>query len=291
MKNIETLVEDIYNLFSNQSEWSPNKNNIETFGKRLSEHIASRASEQRGAPYLRLSNLGMPDRKLWFTINRPELSEPLPPEVKIKFLFGDILEELLLFLASEAGHTVEGEQSQVEVNGVKGSIDAIIDGHLIDCKSASSYSFNKFKTNGLRQDDPFGYLSQLGSYLFASKNDSKLKEKDKASFLVIDKQLGKITLDTYTKSEEDFDKIVDQKRKVLESKTPPEEKCYPLKPEGKSGNLKLDTGCSYCPFKWDCWDGLRGFIYSSGPVYLGETVVEPRVTEIDRHNNVVPKEF
>ena len=62
-------------------------------------------------------------------------------------MFGDILEELLLFLAKEAGHTVTGQQDTLSISGVNGHRDAIIDGRLVDVKSASSYSFRKFKNN------------------------------------------------------------------------------------------------------------------------------------------------
>lgn len=285
-KQIETLVADIYGLFSQSSNWTPDPDRVRTFGIKLGEHIANRSSELRGAPSLRLSNLGVPDRKLWFTVNKPELSEPLPPEARIKFLFGDILEELLLFLAEEAGHTVTGQQDTLEINGVKGHRDALVDGRLVDVKSASSYSFRKFESNGLRSDDPFGYLRQLGGYLAGSTDAT---EKDVASFLVIDKTLGKITLDTYPKDDVDYEALVDHKRAVLAEPSPPTQKCYPDEEEGRSGNRKLSVGCSYCSFKHDCWSGLRKFLYSTGPVYLTKVVKEPKVIEVTREGSVVNK--
>lgn len=286
-KDISTLVDDIYSLFQPGNGWTPKKENIEEFGQRLAQHIANRASEDKGTPSLRLSNLGQPDRKLWFSINKHEESEPLPPEARIKFLYGDVLEELLLFLAKEAGHDVRGTQDTVEVNGVIGHRDAVIDGHLVDCKSASSYSFKKFESHGLGEkgSDPFGYLDQLGGYLWASPD----VDQSAASFLVIDKTLGKITLDTYPKNDTDYDKLVEQKRAVLDLKQPPQEKCYDSVPDNKSGNEKLDVACSYCPFKWSCWSDLRCFIYSTGPVYLTKVVREPKVTEVNRNGEVVHK--
>lgn len=285
-KSINTLVPDIYNLFKDDYVWNPDKRRIESFGQNLAKHIANRASETRTHRSFSLSSVGTPDRKFWFAHNRPDLAEPLPPEARIKFLFGDILEELLLFLAKEAGHTVTGQQDEVDINGVKGHRDAVIDGRLVDCKSASSYSFKKFQSNGLRSDDPFGYLPQLGAYLDGSSKDPTVTEKDVASFLVIDKQLGKITLDTYPKSGDNFKEMVDHKKKILELVEPPEQKCYDPVPEGKSGNEKLNVGCSYCAFKWSCWDGLRAFAYSSGPVFLSKVVKEPKVTEITQHGTV-----
>lgn len=286
-KTIETLVADIYNLFTDGNGWSPDQKNVEEFGQRLAHHIANRASEDKGKPTLRLSNLGTPDRKLWYTVNTPELAEPLPPEARIKFLFGDVLEELLLFLAKEAGHTVTGTQDTIEVNGVIGHRDGVIDGHLVDCKSASSYSFKKFEAHALGTpgSDPFGYLSQLGSYHSGSSD----VDRDTASFLVIDKTLGKITLDTWPRSSIDFDKLADEKKKVIAKPTPPETKCYPDVPEGKSGNRKLDVACSYCSFKHTCWGNLRTFYYSSGPVFLTEVSREPKVPEVNTKGDVVHK--
>ena len=285
-KSIDTLVSDIYGLFKNGNGWSPDPERVQKFGLELGQHIANRASEDRGNPTLRLSNLGLPDRKLWYTVNKPHLAEDLPPEARIKFLFGDVLESLLLFLAEEAGHDVRGQQDEIEINGVKGHRDAVIDGRVVDCKSASTYSFRKFESNGLRSDDPFGYLNQLGSYLAGSPD---AVEKDVASFLVIDKTLGKITLDTYPKDDTDYDQLVEHKRSVLALPEPPPEKCYPDEPEGKSGNRKLAVGCSYCPFKHDCWSGLRTFIYSTGPTFLTSVVKEPKVPEVNRHGEIVHK--
>jgi hypothetical protein len=44
-----------------------------------------------------------------------------------------------------------------------GHQDAIIDGVLVDCKSASGVGFDKFKYNKLAEDDPFGYVAQLSA--------------------------------------------------------------------------------------------------------------------------------
>lgn len=285
-KEISTLVEDIYALFSDDN-WTPDEENVKQFGQRLAQHIANRASETKGKPTLRLSNLGYPDRKLWFSVNRQSEAETLPPEARIKFLFGDILEELLLFLAREAGHTVTGTQDTVEVAGVIGHRDAVIDGHLVDCKSASSFSFKKFEDHKLGDEnsDPFGYLDQLGSYHWASTDC----DPDVASFLVIDKTLGKITLDTWPRAQKDFSAVAEHKKSVIALPEPPKEKCYEPIPDGKSGNEKLPVGCSYCSHKWSCWDNLRCFIYSSGPVYLNKVTREPKVPEVNKDGDIIHK--
>lgn len=280
MKQIETLIEDIQTILSPRVSHSFDEENVQAFGQRLASHIRTRLAESRGRPTLRLSNIGTKCwRKLWYLINEPERAEQLPPSAYLKFLFGDILEELLLFLAKEAGHTVEGCQDEIEIGGVKGHRDAIIDGRIVDCKSASSFSFKKFSSNKLREDDPFGYLDQLGSYLEASLEDPRLTDKDVASFLVVDKTLGHLCLDTYPKSDIDYESKINDLKNILSLPEPPP-RAYEQVPEGKSGNKKLGVNCSYCEFKFHCWPNLRVFNYSSGPMFLTEVVKEPKVMEI-----------
>lgn len=277
MPSIDTLVDDIQKLVVDGKEISEDAAN--EFGRRMGNLIRARLSTESPKPTLRLSNLGTPcDRKLYYSVNSPEKGEPLDASAKLKFLFGDILEELLLFLAEEAGHVVEGRQDELSVNGVVGHRDAVIDGRLVDVKSASTYSFKKFKDNGLTSDDPFGYLTQLGSYLSASADDPLVKDKDVASFLVIDKTLGHICLDSYSFERTDLDALVDQKREMLDRPVPPP-RGYSDVPEGKSGNRKLDTSCSYCQFKETCWPGLRTYVYAKGPMFLTKVVREPKVQE------------
>jgi hypothetical protein len=192
----------------------------------------------------------------------------------MKFLFGDILEELLLFLAEEAGHTVTGRQDELVIGGVKGHRDAVVDGVLVDAKSASSFSFKKFKDGLTHDTDSFGYLTQLNSYHQAS-NDV---DKDKMAFLVIDKQLGHIHLDEHKPSKEDYSKLAQYKTAMVQEAIPP--RCYEDEEEGKSGNRKLGTICGYCPFKKKCWPEMRTFLYARGPVYLTRVERLPDVKEV-----------
>jgi hypothetical protein len=150
---------------------------------------------KRGTEVLRFSSLGKKDRQLWYAANKPEAAEELPAKTLFKFLYGDVIEFLLLFLAKEAGHEVTHEQHEVEADGVLGHTDACIDGIPTDCKSASPYSFEKFKDGSFVFDDPFGYIPQLSGYAHA------LDHTDRAGFLVADKVHGGITwaeIDEYT---------------------------------------------------------------------------------------------
>ena len=81
----------------------------------------------------------------------------------------------------------------MEIEGVKGHQDSLIDGVLVDCKSASGRSFEKFKNHNLIHDDPFGYVDQVSAYAQANG-------LDEAAFLAIDKSTGEICLSPLLKS-------------------------------------------------------------------------------------------
>lgn len=284
MANIQTLVADIKRLVDEGKK--VDEENLARFSRACGDAVRSALGDRSRRSVLRMSNLGSPcTRRTWYSIFHPKSAVPLPYDARLKFLFGHILESLLLLLAREAGHDVAGEQTELDLDGVKGHRDAVIDGHLVDVKSASSASFRKFASHGLAEEDDFGYLTQLGVYHQASKDDPVVADKENASFLAIDKTLGKITLDTWPQKGVDYRERVAEVRRDLERKTPPS-RHYPDLPEGSSGNRKLGVACSYCEFKFHCWPGLRTFLYSRGnsyrPVFLTRVVREPKVPEITR---------
>jgi hypothetical protein len=278
MKQIETLVPDIEKLFLEPHKFD--EKNVKEFGQLLATIIASRVNPpERGKPSLRMSNIGTQcDRKLWMSVNKSDSGEGLPFEARMKFLFGDILEALLLFFAVEAGHSVTGAQDELEVEGVIGHRDAVIDGVTVDCKSASTYSFKKFANHLQSDDDSFGYLHQLNSYLQAGLNDPFVLDKERAAFLVVDKTLGHVCLDVHKKTKLDMVGFINRKKKVVSQDVMPH-RGYADEPEGKSGNRKLGMECSYCPFKQSCWPDLRTFYYARGPVHLTKVVREPKVEQ------------
>lgn len=279
MKFLRTLVDDIYDLVS-----SPlgkfKEEDVTSFAHNLAAKLNTRLVEERGAPTLRMSNLGTPcKRQLWYKVNKPELAEALSPATKMKFLLGDIVEEFLFFLAKQAGHDVQNEQMEVELNGVKGHIDGTIDGVIVDSKSASTFSFQKFKDGKLKYDDPFGYIDQMGGYLKATEGDSRVKVKDKGAFLVIDKQHGHLALDVHPAPSKDYGKLIEDTKKILAKPSPPPREFQDV-PEGKSGNRRLGTNCSYCDFKNECWPNLQVYLYAKGPTFFTNVEREPRVDKV-----------
>lgn len=281
MKTIDTLVEDIEAVIKGNGGWT------KTISKLMADNIADMAGNrfgQRQEPrgYLSLSSIGTPcERKLWYKVNKTEQSEELPANALLKFFFGDMIEELVLALARAAGHRVEGCQDRLDVHGIKGHRDAVIDGVTIDVKSASPMSFKKFKSGELCNDDPFGYISQLSSYVYAGKDDPLVEDKARGGFLVVDKVNGSLCLDVYDFSNQMENKEGEMQRaKNIVAGEMPDRKFEPVPQSKTSPNTKLPTMCSYCDFKKTCWPELRTFIYSNGPVFLVDVVNEPDVYEV-----------
>jgi len=274
-KTLDTLVEDIYELFDPTKDHELNEKNLDDFAHNVRDLLQSRfaaARSDRGT--LRFSNLGRPDRQLWYMAR--EKGEDFSRKTLFKFLYGDIIEQLLLLLVKEAGHTVTDEQKELEVDGVLGHIDAVIDGVTVDVKSASPMSYTKFANGSLYENDPFGYIGQISGYA------SVLTPETGGAFLAFDKVHGDICLLKVGPSianEYGVEARIKHLKQVVKSDDIPD-RCYSDELDGKSGNRKLGTQCSYCAFKEPCWPGLRTFLYSGKPRFLTEVVRTPDVPEV-----------
>lgn len=275
-KTLDTLVEDVYQLFDPNKGHEPSEENLETFAQNIKETLRLRLAQRENVrDPLRFSSLGKTDRQIWHMAHGTE-QEELSSKTFFKFLYGDVIEQLVLFLVKEAGHTVEREQEEVEVDGVKGHIDAIVDGVVVDVKSASPFSFKKFKDQTVFEDDPFGYIPQISGYA------NVLTPGESSAFLAFDKVHGDLcvmhvpaSISQHYRPEDRIAHLKD----VISSPVPPN-LCHADVKDGESGNRKLGTECSYCPFKRSCFPDLRTFIYSSGPRYLTRVERVPNVPEV-----------
>ena len=282
MKTTDNVVQDIYALMESK-EADPSVDveaEIEKFGEGIKELMRTEFGREKREDNrkLRLSNIGRTDRYLWNHFNGTD-GEKLLPHTYIKFMYGHLIEEMLLFLTRMAGHTVTDEQKVCKVEGVVGHMDCKIDGVVTDVKSASSFGFKKFKDGSLVDDDSFGYIDQIKAYAHDCG-------ETQVGWLTMDKANGHLTYLKYdlenTDSEKLKEPIVDRVKhiKQLVEGDEPTEYCYDPVPDGKSGNMKLAIGCSYCQFKEHCYPNMRVFKYSFGPKFLVDVVNEPRVEEI-----------
>lgn len=275
MPDLSTLPEDIYRLFDESVNHEPSEENLDRLCSDFRDLIRRRlAAAPTSRDVLRFSALGRPDRQLWYASR--EAPENLSGKTQLKFLYGDLIECVALFLAKEAGHTVEREQEELEVDGVKGHIDAVIDGVTVDVKSASPQGYAKFANGRLFDDDPFGYISQISSYASIATPGRG------GAFLAMDKVHGDLCVLNVGASVTDSMDVsarVDHLREVIKSDVAPE-RCYPDEADGASGNRKLCTQCSYCAWNKKCWPGLRTFLYSGRPRHLTRVEREPNVPEL-----------
>lgn len=281
MSSITTLIDDIYAVIRGEGGWDRAVSKY--LGDTISEVAYQRfhkVPEPRG--YLSLSAIGTPcPTKLWRKVNTPGDGEPLNAETLGTFFYGDLLEALVIALAKASGHDVQGEQDKLDVHGIKGHRDCIIDGMTIDVKSASSYSFTKFANHQLREDDPFGYISQLSSYVYAGKDDPRVIDKTKGAFLVVKKDRFKLCLDEYDFTEELKSKEAEMEAaKALVAGPIPDYRVPPVPQSKTSPNEMLSIQCSYCEFHRKCFPEARAFLYSTGKTYLTKVVSEPKVTEL-----------
>ena len=288
----DTLVDDIYRMIDTKEipDGVPIEQVINDFGENVKQILRNNITESKfDKRKLRMSNIGKKDRQLWYSYNGYK-GEELMPHTRIKFLYGHLIEEMVLALTKLAGHDVTHEQKQVEVQGIKGSMDCKIDGVLTDVKSASPYGFKKFKDGSLINDDPFGYVDQIKGYAHAENTTD-------VGWLVMDKTNGHLTYLKYDMADEsqwywaklNFFSIVERIKciKNIVKLSKPPKRCYEPVPDGKSGNMKLPVGCSYCAYKYECLDGLRTFIYANGPRYLVEVENLPNVIDVDKDGNKV----
>jgi hypothetical protein len=297
-QNIGNLTLDIYNVLDQTVEHTPNGELAAGYAMRIGGEFA-KATLKRDKPRekgrLWASDLGKECmRQQWYKFNMPEAGAGLTGNTKFKFLYGNILEEAVLYMAEEAGHDVKELQSPVKATvershgadwELSGRIDAVIDGVLVDVKSTSSYGFQRYKYGIDATNDSFGYLWQLGYYKHFSEFESSDTEQ---GFVWIDKQNGHIKYSACTVPSKAA--ILERANNIADAVEQPTaedtDRLYSPEPYGKSGNHCLPMSCSYCDFKKECWKdsnsgrGLRTFQYNHKPIHFTEIVREPKVTEI-----------
>jgi len=118
-------------------------------------------------------------------------------------------------------------------------------------------------------------LQQLAAYKVAGGADGTRT----GAFLAVDKSSGEIHLDDHEDlPTEDIPGIIARAKQAVSLPEPPA-RGYKDEEDGKSGNRKLGTTCSYCQWKATCWPGIRGYAYSGGPRFLTNVSREPDVPE------------
>jgi len=283
LKSIYTLQTDIEELLKTKG-WMSNG-----LAEELGRSIAGTLNNQFNAlrqPSLRLSQMGPKCPKaLWYSIHHPELAEPVQPWAQAKFSFGHFWEAYAIMLTKAAGHEVSHEQHECELNGVKGHIDGIVDGCLVDYKSCSSRQFQKYKANQLEGDDPFGYLDQLDGYTTSLRKESFLTVKDKGYIIAVHRDMGHIHVYEHRVRDTIRERVEAYKR-IVDNSNIPECTCATTS-QGSGGNIILGTTASYSAQKWTCFPELKCFLYKNGPVYFVKGRPRDALREVDKDGNTV----
>lgn len=282
-KQIDTLVEDIYRTVLNGcSDVKATKFSIEA-GAAIESILCERMTSKRKPPMLkdkvlRMSSAGRPClRQQWYSFREKMFPpEPMRPEVLIKFMFGDMIEALVVFLSKCAGHRVTDQQKELVrelPNGwtVIGHADGKWDHEPCDVKSASTYAMNKFRSGDLG-DDAFGYQAQLDLYREAFRAEN-------ASWLAVDKQHGYIVRCKSEPQDVRDDDLVNLTDALDSDEIP--DRIDTGTDLQTNGNVHLRPVCSYCQYKRHCYPALRAFKYSQKVVFMPHIEKEPKVPEVD----------
>jgi hypothetical protein len=96
----DTLVDDIYRMIDTKeiADGVPVEQVINDFGENVKQILRNNITESKfDKRKLRMSNIGKKDRQLWYSYNGYK-GEELMPHTRIKFLYGHLIEEMILAL-------------------------------------------------------------------------------------------------------------------------------------------------------------------------------------------------
>jgi hypothetical protein len=240
---------------------------------------------------LRLSGIGKCLRGQAYTMHGHKPNQPAP-QAKMKFLYGDIVEALVVILAKHAGVLLSDEQKEVHLEDVMGHIDGIVlhddIKYLFECKSMSEQSFKRFVQVGM-SDDPFGYVSQANSYAYALGLDHIVWVGVCKSTGKMHEEIRKVDTDLAKRTIENIRRLKSCRNPTQFDRFPAKEETFGRKTkkngmDNRTGNILLDTGCGYCNHNRTCWGSevtlfLRGktFKHYVGDIVHGEWTAGGRI--------------
>tara|TARA_R110000824_G_scaffold395557_1_gene596298 strand:+ start:129 stop:1034 length:906 start_codon:yes stop_codon:yes gene_type:complete len=279
---LETLVDDVYTLMQNKNSAKgvDTEAEIDKFGEAMKDlmrkEFLPNVQNFAGRGGLRLSSIGKPELQQWYSVNKFR-GEKIQPHTYIKFMYGHLIEEMLLFFVRLSGHKVTDEQKKCTVGDITGHMDCKIDGIVTDVKSTTKFGIKKFEDGTLAASDSFGYVDQIKAYAHS-------EGERKWAWLAMDRDSGRLAVLEYDLDDTDhpmhgiysadIEERVAHVKKSVGGEDRPSPCSYPEE-DGKSGNLKLSTICSYCQYKKHCYPTLRAFALSSGPKFMTHVVNVP----------------
>ncbi len=211
---------------------------------------------------LRMSNLGKPTCQLQMEkMGKPK--SRLPYNFIMRMLLGDASESLILLLLKISKANITSEKDKVEMSvlstKIEGETDLDIDGKVYDIKSASPWSFShKFSEGyeGLRDNDDFGYISQLIGY-------SNAQNKEVGGWIVLDKSSGCIKVIDAEVGAEEKKRVTEDIKQTVETVMSDAPFKRMFEPEDEyfrkalTGSKRLSTTCAFCPYLQSCYPNAQ----------------------------------
>lgn len=234
----------------------PASKDVEHFIKKLYEEDPNR-------PFtIRMSNIGKPLCQLQMEKAKAARVDN-EWNFALRMLYGGVIEGLVVNIMRRAGINIEEEQTHVKlaIAGIEinGTLDLVIDGKVWDIKSASQYAYKeKFADyETLKASDDFGYLPQLYGY-------AKARGCSPGGWIVIDKSSGDIKIvevpEQWEPEQQASLQLIERNVKAIIGNVQ-FRRCFEDKPETfnrkLTGNKVLPIQCTYCPFRYSCWEGLQ----------------------------------
>lgn len=259
MKTVSTQSLDTTNMLL-----KPASKDIEHFLKKLYEENPNRPFS------IRLSAIGRP---LCMQQMHKAKVDGLDDDwnFPLRMMYGGVIEGLAVSILRHAGVVIQEEQTDLHLNvkvaetgpksvyAVPGTLDIVIDNEVWDIKSASPYSYEeKFSSyESLKEGDTFGYLPQLYGY-------SKARGLKPGGWIVIDKSSGELKVvsvpDTWEEEQNRCLDLIANNVKILLSDAE-FKRCFEDADEKFkkqfTGNKILKSPCTYCKFKYKCWEGVQ----------------------------------
>jgi len=244
MSDINYVIPDVYHSLKEKyiAEGVDFNKVIEAFMDECGAALYNHYKEEKDSRKIRISSIGQCERMQWYKAHDFE-EEERPNKLSLTFLQGHLMEALVKAVIKISGHKVRDEQAKLSVAGVQGSCDAVVDNELVDFKTASNWSFDKFKDDEIKVVS-FGYLEQISAYAHALG-------KKKAHFLVLNKNTGDLKLTTVNTIKNIEDHVIYVKD-IVSKTTPPDHPVWAVAATGE-----LDMRCSFCGFKQECHGNLQ----------------------------------
>jgi len=242
---------------------------IMDFAKECEESVEKQLNKKRKFS-IRMSGLGRPLCQQ--LLDRQGIQEDMDYNALFRFLFGDLVESVMVLIMEQAEVDIVAKQKSVKLtlagHEVTGTLDLILRDEMgiekvWDVKSASEWAF-KFKYTGyggydkIKEDDPFGYVMQ--GHLYGEATGLPF-----GGWIVVNKSSGELAMveapDWQAEDRKEYLKDAERRVKRLLDPDPKfvkpfksEFETYKVKGEViRTGNKILPKICSMCGYRSHCW--------------------------------------